>query len=244
LAKAAWCLEQVAHAQDQFLRGFAAARDRRFHPFWLALERVETTLSFLEPHFDFEPDQFHLRHMQVHVPRFQSIFPYKLFISPGMIVRRRTCSICGQPFLLRGGCEHVVGEVYLGEMCCRRIEDIQPLEVSLVTNPVQKYSVALLPDNEYDFGPVDWVASTLGSAWDGWEVVSEEAVVRSERFPGASPRGRCPCGSKKRYAACCRERMRAAPSHEFCLSKPPEQVRTLAPLLVRGRDIDQADLSR
>lgn len=50
------------------------------------------------------------------------IFPEQVFLSVGMTVHRRECSICGQEY---GECSHLVGKPYSGEIChtiCTRVD--------------------------------------------------------------------------------------------------------------------------
>jgi hypothetical protein len=62
-------------------------------------------------------------------------FPPKVFLSPGMLVGRMECSICGGEY---GECAHVVGRAYMGKMCCRVLKDITIREVSIVATPANK----------------------------------------------------------------------------------------------------------
>jgi hypothetical protein len=64
------------------------------------------------------------------------LFPPQGFLSPGMIIERSTCSICGRDY---EECDHIVGEAYMGEVCVRIIEEVKELtEVSLVTEAANK----------------------------------------------------------------------------------------------------------
>ncbi len=64
------------------------------------------------------------------------LFPPLAFFSPGMVIGKSRCSICGQEY---GECDHIVGKAYMGEMCIRIIEEVKELkEVSLVTEPANK----------------------------------------------------------------------------------------------------------
>lgn len=64
------------------------------------------------------------------------LFPPQGFLSPGIIIERSTCSICGRDY---EECDHIVGEAYMGEICVRIIEEVKELtEVSVVTEPANK----------------------------------------------------------------------------------------------------------
>jgi len=46
------------------------------------------------------------------------LFPLQMFFSPGFVIERAECSICGKEY---GECEHIVGKAYMGKMCHRKI---------------------------------------------------------------------------------------------------------------------------
>lgn len=56
----------------------------------------------------------------------------RMGLSPGMIVHRVECSICGEN---AEDCEHIRGQTYDGQVCARRMKDLEVLEVSLVGRP-------------------------------------------------------------------------------------------------------------
>lgn len=222
-AKAFWCIETIGRAQDRFTAGFLAAKNDDFYTFWCDLERVEVALHALERHYPSDAGDFGLLHLRVHVPRFQELFPYRQFFSPGMIVRRFECSVCHEQMKLRGGCNHFVGEIYDGEMCHRILDDIQVREVSIVDIPVQKYSVLFGPDIAYEYGPVRYVVLGLSSLWNAWQCQIKDIEEAPERFPGTDPSSNCPCDSGKPYHECCQDKPRIRRHHEvlFHVDPPP-----------------------
>lgn len=64
------------------------------------------------------------------------LFPHLYFHSVGGIIRKALCSICGESF---NKCDHIKGELYMGELCCREIIEMDLDEVSLVDNPANKH---------------------------------------------------------------------------------------------------------
>lgn len=83
------------------------------------------------------PGFTHLKH---HVERLHAIeelvFPPQVFTSMGIIVRRRTCSICGEEY---GECTHLVGKPYQGEICHTFITEIERIDhLAIVDNPANK----------------------------------------------------------------------------------------------------------
>ena len=167
-AKGVWCLETIGAVQDCFVAGFHACKDDRFYAAWCAWEQCEVNLGFLARHYAPIGNSFGLAHIASHLRRFQELFPYVLFSSPGFVIESSQCSTCGMDFVLRGGCSHRVGEIYDGEMCCRIISEVKLLEISLVAVPANKYTVAFIEGIPYNYGAIHYVVSGLRSPWDGW----------------------------------------------------------------------------
>jgi hypothetical protein len=223
MAKVCWCLEQIARAQDHFVGGFQQAKRDEFYGFWQALEQAELALHFLKRHYPISDKQFGLAHIASHTPRFQDLFPYMIFLSPGMVVEAAECSVCRAPITIRGGCGHEIGEVYRGEMCSRMITKVEMLEVSMVENPVQKYSVPFGPDVTYDYGGVRYVVLGLRSPWHPWSYTAAYPDAVNPPFPGAPEQLPCPCGGRLSYRNCCLQKARGRVHYEVVFSvKPPD----------------------
>jgi len=148
-AKKAWCYKTIHKIQQIYLKAFFAMKEERFYDGWCLLEQVEISIHSLEKHFPFSSDDdYKIHFIDKQVTQFQTLYPYTLFISPAFLHLDKECSICGAKISIRNFCGHKKGEIYNGEMCVHKINNIEPLEVSIVSNPVQKYSVLFLSDSE------------------------------------------------------------------------------------------------
>ena len=66
------------------------------------------------------------------------LFPPQMFFSPGLIIEKAECSICGEEY---GECEHIVGKAYMGKICYKIITKIKEMkEVSIVEEPANKHA--------------------------------------------------------------------------------------------------------
>lgn len=202
-ANATWCLRTLGRAQDHFSEAFRKLRLDEFYKGWCDLEQCELALGGLLRHLGESTEEYAYAHMVAHVPRFQDLFPYRLFLSPGYAIGLQECTICGEEMTPRGGCDHRVHNLYEGRMCARIVKDLDILEVSLVERPVNKYAVAFPQGVPYNYGAVKYVVEGLRSPWDGW---SYERMLRDTEdalYPDANRNDRCPCGSRKKYKRCC-----------------------------------------
>lgn len=202
VAGAVWCLEEIAKAQDGYLRAWRLMLEDHFYAAWCALEQCELAIHFLARHFDDASDDYGIEYLRTHIPRWQSLFPYRMFLSPGFTKRSVSCSVCGQRLTPRRPCAHRLGHLYDGEMCCHRSEDVNMIEISLVTNPVQKYSVAFTKERKYNYAAVHYVVSGLLSPWHAWEPQWTTLRRPDPSYIGVGRNDACPCNSGSKFKKC------------------------------------------
>lgn len=208
-SKLCWCWETVVRIQEKYLEAFSQMKESEFYQAWCALERTEIASGALSKHYYDAGDRFRTRSITVHVERFQSLYPYRMFLSPALVLKRCTCSICGSEISVRNPCGHRRGDIYDGEMCYRRVEEAEILELSLVPNPVQKYSVVFSKGDDgkstdqYDYRLVEYVNRGLRSPFDEWDIEWTKIRHPHSLYEHYSHTDMCPCGSGSRYADCC-----------------------------------------
>ena len=199
-AKAVWCLETIGAAQDYFTGAFDQLRSDKFYEGWCTLERCEVLLRHLRQHYHPIHDSFGIDHMEKHLVQMQDLFPYVCFLSPAYLAQAE-CSVCTARMTLRGGCEHKIGEIYAGRACHRILKDMKVPEISIVTNPVQKYSVLFA--GGFNYGAVHYTISGLRSPWSRWSYDRSKIETDKELYPSTGRNDPCPCGSEKKYNRCC-----------------------------------------
>jgi hypothetical protein len=228
-AKSIWCLEQALTIQNLYLKAFSEMKAGKFYEAWCDLEEAEIALGSLEKHNTACWPEFRLGFIQAHIERWQSIFPYKMFLSPAFVELEKTCSICGNVVTPRKACGHITGEIYNGKQCLRVVTRMKVLEVSFVEKPVQKYSVVFLNDPEtgkprdhYNYALVKYAIGALRSPFDGWDVEHTKRLQPHSRFSHLGRNDPCPCGSKKKYKKCCGPKEGVFYPHvEFSFEVPP-----------------------
>jgi SEC-C motif len=222
LANAAWFLKEYLNSHYEYLVAFEEIKAGEYYKAWCRLERVEITLRDMMRNPIVGYEEFGPEPLFDLVARWQSLYPYNVFFSPEIFIKRETCSICGQVVDPWTDCGHRRGLLYKGEICHLNVTDCEFKRVSIVADPVQKFSVAFTADEEgnridqYDYAPVKFVADRLTAPFDGWSMTWTYAYHPHSMFPSASPDGPCPCGSGKKYATCC--------LHEPGVKRPHMQV--------------------
>ena len=230
-AKLAWCYERILSIHDSYLSAFHDIRDGNYYSAWCSFERVEISLHHLEPHFELDGDEYGLDFIAKHTKQFQSLFPYKFFISPAMLVKRKVCSVCGNSISVRNPCGHQVGEIYDGEMCYRKIEEVEIIEVSLVDTPGHKYSVVFFGGSEghpvedsYNYSVVRYVADGLRNPFDAWDMRWTKRRHPHAFFSHVGEDEECPCESGEQYIDCCLQKSGVLRPHlEITFSVPPPE---------------------
>ena len=178
-----------------------------FYEAWCSLEQSELACGWLNRNPlvpELMPD---VRRTLTLVRTWQALYPYKLFISPEFVIRSEECSICHQPTGPWSRCDHRPGSVYCGRLCTRLVKGMSLRGVSIVLEPVQKYSVLRIQQgdgsDQFDYRAVKWVRERVRSAFD------EIAMRKTERFRPhdqvklQSETDLCPCDSGRTYRSCC-----------------------------------------
>lgn len=228
-AKEIWCLEQIIRIQDGFINAFYQLKNGDYYKGWCSFEQVELKLQFLSRHFDTNSNIYQLNFIDKHTEKFQSIFPYKIFMSPEFVEKEKVCNICDKKISIRNPCGHRVGEIYDGEMCSRIVKKADLLSISFVENPVQKYSVPFTKDEEtdeqidhYNYQVVEYLIERLKAPFDGWDIDWQERRIPHEKFPDVGRNEKCPCDSGKKYKKCCLNKEGVLRPHcEFIFDNPP-----------------------
>jgi hypothetical protein len=227
LAKHLWCLQTTLEVQSNYVSAVAKMKTGAFYEGWCQLEQVELGIGRLQRHFPL--DRHHLDFIRGTTARFQSLFPYRVFMSPEIIKSKKECSICLQPVTIRRSCGHEVGEIYDGEMCHRIVSEAKFVGIAMVRTPVQKYSVPFLkrPDGEsydhYNYSVARYLVDRLQSPYDRWAVHWTTRRHPHVRFEDIKPSDPCPCErTQNTYADCCLPTEGVLRPHcEFMFENPP-----------------------
>jgi hypothetical protein len=229
-----WFVVAFASGTGKYLDAFRQLSRGEFYKGWCTLEEAEVIFARQEENA-FIPDLDTLVEQRADlIALWQSTFPYRHFVSPGMILKRWECSICGKQSTPVEPCGHVPNRVYAGELCYRRILDFQPREVSIVTDPVQKYSVLQL---DYDYSVVRYVLDHLSGPFHPWSGEWTHKRQPHGNFADRPLDGPCPCDSSLRYFECCRREVGVKlPHFQMMVSGGPQRGTFEDQLVLRSKN--------
>ncbi|WP_227016558.1 YecA family protein [Sinanaerobacter chloroacetimidivorans] len=201
LANEIWCVHQIFHIQNLYIKFFAQIKDKKFEESWLTLERIDIEFSFLRTNYVYTKEQYNLGFIEGKIKDWEKLYPYEVFFSRETIIKGERCSICGKKVSIRSGCGHRIGKLYMGELCCHEITDMEFLGMAIVTNPFDKYTFVRPQDMEYNYEVLELLSERVNTPYDSWHIETSSRL-RPE-YTHAERNKPCPCGSGEKYKKCC-----------------------------------------
>ena len=202
-----WFLAMVYYTQSSYINFYHLLKQKRYEEAWQIFKQIDMQLTVMEQNFHMEndpDDPYHMVFIADIIHEFEKLFPYEYFICRETVVTKWRCSICGEIVRLRGGCTHVPGRLYDGELCVHDMEDMRYLDMKLAHDPFSKirYLDPYKSDQlNLNFGMLDTLMPSLRSPYDYWEV--EITKEKNPQFARIGRNDKCPCGSGKKFKHCC-----------------------------------------
>lgn len=206
-ANTSWALMVILRIHRDFRKVHTMLLEKQYYEAWCLMETIEIAVDNLLRNF---PGTLNaVKYISMMVWQLQSLYPYKVFMSTEILIKERTCSICGKKRTIRHHCGHFPGYVYNGEMCYDTIEAAAFEGVSFVFDPEHKYAVAFLSDgngrkDQYDYMLLEGVMKFWKDPFMIWHYTTKHIHKSPEEFPGLTDDSMCPCGSGKKYGECCK----------------------------------------
>lgn len=201
LANEIWCLQEIYKIQKTYISIYNQLKVGKYFDGWLLLDQIDISFCFLRQNFEYENNLFNLQFIERIIKQYEKTFPKYLYISRESLIKSEKCSICGKKISLRGGCNHKPGNLYMGELCLKKVMDLEFLGTAIVSNPFDKYAVIHMEGQEYDYSVLKELMKVLASPYIAWYV--EEMTKKRPEFLHIERNDKCPCGSGKKYKICC-----------------------------------------
>lgn len=210
IANELWVLATLTSAHLHLIDAWEHNLKDDFYLAWCALERAELDLLFVAKNMEWCDTPEMVGDLREHVSRWQSLYPYGVFMSPEFLVHERKCNICEairSPFK---PCEHRKGKVYNGKLCVDIVTQVEIIGSALVTDPVQKYSVLQPADETAEafasrHSVIKYAVSLLQNPYHLKEVRKTTIKWPLSKFPGLTKTDPCPCESGKAFQVCCED---------------------------------------
>lgn len=206
-ANIAWATKSILCIHRDFRRSYSLLQDKKFYEAWCLMEKIEIAVGFLLKNC---PGALNaVKYISSMVKQLQSLYPYKVFLSTEILIKERTCSICGKKRMIRHHCGHFPGYVYIGEMCYDTVKAVSLEGISLVFDPEHKYAVAFSSDengkeDHYNYMLLEEVMKFWKDPFMAWHYTTQHIHKSPDEFPGLTDEAECPCGSGEKYSECCK----------------------------------------
>ncbi|MGI2107108.1 YecA family protein [Shewanella frigidimarina] len=146
--------------------------------------------------------------LEVQLKAFESVYPYQLFSSAGIIFEGCNCSICGED-VDSFECCHIQGELYDGEIAIGIVQNIKEFDhLALVEHPEDKRCVVGADDNHpnmlvlRDLG--QYVLQGRLKPLGFKDILEVEFDKANDTYVELKPNQKCFCGSGIKFKKCCR----------------------------------------
>lgn len=207
-ANVAWATLEIVSLHRDYSKVFEMLRDKKYYEAWCLLEQIEIGITHLLRNFSGTKNA--VSYIEMMVRQLQSLYPYKVFLSTEMLIKERTCSICGKKRYIRHHCGHFAGHVYNGEMCFDYVEKCALEGVAIVFNPEHKYAVAFGRNGEddhvdhYDYKLLEGLMDWWKDPYYPWHYTTKYIHKSPDDFSDLTEESKCPCGSGKKFGECCK----------------------------------------
>lgn len=188
-AKLLWVYQTIIEIHKLYVNAFNFIKMKSYYQAWCKLETIEITLHILKKHFTYDKKQYFLWHIEKSIKNLQVLYPYKLFASSEILTKKKKCSICNKEISIRNSCGHIVGEIYMGELCHCIVTESELLGISIVDNPENKYSVLFLIDKEtgeqidqYNYDAIDFLFEQIANPYDLWDLEVSIRELNDEEY--------------------------------------------------------------
>lgn len=183
LANKLWYLDSIFNIQKMYIEMFNLLKNNIYDDYekaWNLIEQIDNTLCYHRNKSYYDKNFAHLQFINYIIKNIKPLFPYKLFSSREMIIKKERCSICGKTRSIRNNCGHKPGEVYMGELCCNIVEDAELKGFAIVENPEDEYTVLKIDDKKFNYEVLELLMRGLNSPYDRWDLI--KAKINKEEY--------------------------------------------------------------
>ncbi|HGO5293080.1 YecA family protein [Photobacterium damselae] len=187
----------------------------KYYKSWCSLQDTLDNLRNVKRFSDH--DSALLDFLEVQLKAIESVYPYQLFSSTGVIFEGCNCSICGED-IDSFECCHIQGELYDGEIAIGIIQNVKKFDhLALVEHPEDKRCVVGADDSH----PNMLVLRDLGQyilqgrlkPLGFKDVLKVEFDKVNDAYVALKPNQKCFCGSGVKFKKCCRNKITVRHKH-------------------------------
>jgi hypothetical protein len=154
-----------------------------------------------------DENQLLVKELNNYLENIEKLYPYVYFNSIEALNKKKICSICKKsPF--DSSCNHIAGNLYMGDMAHIEITEVEFLGTSFVKNPMDKRCIIFMDCNKENientpFKLIHTLITSLEKPYHFFELVLTKRTLPRSYYDSWSKNSLCPCGSEKPFKDCC-----------------------------------------
>lgn len=177
-ANYAWVIRSILETHLLYREMYNLLTQGEYYKAWCHAEQVELLSNTIKENGG--ANYAYVESIANQIRLLQSIYPYRFFISTVIDIKEEVCSVCGAKRSFETWCGHTTGKIYNGELCCNVVTQYEIKSMDLVMNPVHKYAVVFLSNQDgeqrdhYDYLLVEGLMKYWKSPYQWWTFRMEE----------------------------------------------------------------------
>lgn len=206
-------------------RYFRLLQEKQYKESWTILQDCIDGIKFVGKYVD--------AYRRKELPRmydlllcYESLYPYKAFVSSEYIISKSHCSICGKS--LQGlSCTHIKGNLYRGEVAVEIIDEIKEFQAAcLVSHPEDKRCIIELADDKRSesekFLKLEQFLNLGLPFLQEFQITTKIENRQKKDIIKVGRNEPCSCGSGKKFKKCCGKDMYY--KHERNIISPGKRI--------------------
>lgn len=205
LANASLIMSKLFSLYKNFSLYWIQLLEKGYKNSWDSLQDTIDDLIIVSKWTD-DRTMFYLDILGSHFKELEKLYPYKVFASVEMVVKKVTCSICGRD-VLDFECTHIPANLYWGEMAHTINADIMFQAIALVKHPMDKRCIMEVQGDDRSeierFKILDYFVSNITNPLTIFSLTEQKRLYLKEPEQKLGRNDKCYCRSGLKYKLCC-----------------------------------------
>lgn len=209
-----YLLQSIFYIQQNYVQMYNLLknnRDEDYEKSWIIREKIDIQMQIHRNSHYYNDNFAMIKFIDKVIKKYKHLYPYKLFSSREMIIKKERCSICGKVRSIRNSCGHIPGKIYMGQLCQSIVEDVELKGFAIVQNPEDDYTFLKIEGTKFNYEVLKLLMNGLNSPFDRWDLKITSEI--NEEYKKVGRNELCPCGSGKKYKKCCLNTDKASVQH-------------------------------
>ena len=194
---------EIYDIHKKYISIFDLLKKQKYEEVWNLIDNTNKSIGCVRINFDEHCNDYFLEYISEVLSNLEKLYPYKLFASRELLIKKVKCNICGKLVSPRCECTHIPLKLYMGKLCQYIVESegAEFLGISIVKKPMDKYALLKVSGKDFDYKLLDSFAKRIDSPYRIWTIKCSK--YKKDVFKNVNRNDLCPCGTGKKYKRCC-----------------------------------------